>query len=550
MKKALASNPVRSRARPRARREPVARGRAGWPPIVAWNVVEGIPQAVALLDTRRRVVMHNSRFEQLFGPSGRDGALSARFDPPGLAALIKGVANTGEPVRDVALEAPRPGRSNAVYGVSASRVTANGATRLLLIIDDITDRHDQHARMIASSRLVSVGEMAAGAAHELNNPLTAILGFSQLAVRQDIDGVLRRDLEAISTEAERAGRIVDNLLSFARSHNSGDRVFDAAASIRKILDLREYECRVNNIEVVTYLDPGTPKTIADVHKMEQVILNLLSNAVQAIAEGPGRGTVTVGLVAVDGRIRISVTDDGPGIPPDVLPHIFEPFFTTKPIGKGTGLGLSICRTILKEQGGDIRVESRPRRGTTFVVELPIVAVVELAPERAQAPAPAPRPASYTMLRVLAVDDEPKVLELMARALGGLGHHVDVSRDGAEALRMVHLTEYDAILLDMRMPGLGGPEVYRCIKGLRPDLVERVLFITGDTVTPDTRSFVESIGAEVLQKPFSLDELRRRMERLAADKDARLAAAERARRPDLSVGLTRMPKYEKPLAERR
>jgi two-component system NtrC family sensor kinase len=220
--------------------------------------------------------------------------------------------------------------------------------------------------------------MAAGVAHELNNPLTAILGFSQLALRQDVDDVLKRDLEAIAAEAERAGRIVDNLLSFARSHNSGNRVFDPAASIQKILDLREYECRVNNIEVVTYFDPDTPKTMADVHKMEQVVLNLLGNAVQALADGPGRGTITVGLVAIDGKVRISITDDGPGIPQDVLPRIFQPFFTTKPVGKGTGLGLSISYSLIRSQGGRIEVHSKPGQGATFSVHLPNP---ELAPVR-------------------------------------------------------------------------------------------------------------------------------------------------------------------------
>jgi two-component system NtrC family sensor kinase len=271
--------------------------------------------------------------------------------------------------------------------------------------------------------------------------------------------------------------------------------------------------------------------------MEQVVLNLLGNAVQAIADGPGRGTITVGLVAIDGKLRMSFTDDGPGIPQDVLPRIFEPFFTTKPVGKGTGLGLSICRSILREHGGDIRVESTLRRGTTFVAELPAVPVAATEPE--QVVRPLERPVSYTMLRVLCVDDEPAVVEMLSRALGGLGHQVDQSQDGAEALRMVHLADYDAVLLDLRMPGLGGPEVYRCIQGLRPDLTDRVLFMTGDTVSPDTRAFIESTGADILQKPFSLDELRRRMEQFAFAKDQRVAARERARRPDLAAGLTKI-----------
>ncbi len=516
-----------------------------WPRAATEHLLDMMPQAVVLLDLRARIIKMNSGFRQLFGEGEPGQSLFSMMDSDHLRACLEGVASTGAAAELPDAPVGRTGATALICHIRASRVGTGARAKVLVVIQDETAARDQRERMIASSRLVSVGEMAAGVAHELNNPLTAILGFSQLAVRQDVDDVLKHDLDAIATEAERAGRIVDNLLSFARSHNSGDRVFDAAASIRKILDLREYECRVNNIEVVTYLDPDTPRTVADTAKMEQVLLNLLANAVQAIADGPGRGTITVGLVAIDGKVRISFTDDGPGIPPHILPRIFDPFFTTKPVGKGTGLGLSICQSIVKENGGEIRAESRLRRGTTFVVEIPLVEVAETGPEKS--PAPARAPVSYTMLRILVVDDEPAVVEMIARALGGIGHHVDTCRDGAEAVRMVHLNDYDAILLDIKMPGLGGPAVYRCIQGLRPELTRRVLFMTGDTVSPDTRFFIEGAGAEILHKPFSLDELRQRMDLFAGAKDERTAAAEQARRPDLAAGFARLPR---PVARRK
>ncbi|MEE9254060.1 MAG: response regulator, partial [Pseudomonadales bacterium] len=178
----------------------------------------------------------------------------------------------------------------------------------------------------------------------------------------------------------------------------------------------------------------------------------------------------------------------------------------------------------------------PGRGTTFVVEFPIVEVPEPQEDELHQKA-APR--SYTMLKVLAVDDEPIVTDLLAQALGGLGHDVDTSDDGAAALRMIHLADYDAIILDVKMPGLGGPEVYRCIEGLRPDLMDRVLFITGDTVSLDTTSFMKEVQADVLLKPFSLDELKRHMEEFAAAKDARVAKRPSGGRPDLGAGLTRI-----------
>ena len=345
-----------------------------------------------------------------------------------------------------------------------------------------------------------------------------MLGFSELLLRQDVDEVMRRDLEAIAAEAHRAGRVVDSLLAFARRHRAEMRSFGAAESVQRVLDLRAYECKVNNIEVVTYFDPDTPRTMADPHALEQVFLNLLNNAIQAIEAGSGRGTITVGVVAIDGKLRISFTDDGPGIPPEAMPKLFDPFFTTKPVGEGTGLGLSICYGIVHQHGGTIRAESHARRGATFVVELPLAPVLD-EPEAARS-TPDEEPFSHTMLRVLSVDDEAAVVELIARALTSFGHEVDVATEGADALRMIHLADYDAIILDLKMPGLSGADVFRALQGMHPELTSRVLFATGDIVTPGTREFLSATGARVLYKPFSLDDLRRHMDAFARVKEAR------------------------------
>ncbi len=505
-------------------------------------LAESVREAAVAIDGASKLVYWNLAFEHKFGTPAVGDDLAGYIDPPGLRALIKATMNV-ETSREAEMISDEGGAQAAAYRVTAVPLPEDGSdgTRMLLIVDDISEQADQRNRMVANSRLVAVGEMAAGVAHELNNPLTAVLGFSQLALKQTSDPVLRRDLESIAQEAERAGHIVDNLLGFARSHSGrGDR-FDAAASLQKVLDLREYECRVNNIEVVTYLDPDTPVTRADAHRMEQVFLNLIGNAIHAIGENASRGSITVGLVAIDGLIRISITDDGPGIPEEVLPHIFEQFYTTKPVGKGTGLGLHICQEIVKDHGGEIRVESHSRRGTTFVVEIPVVEVEE--PEE-EVPARPQRPHSYSMLKVLAVDDEPMITDLLSRVLTGLGHEVDSASDGAEALRMINMSDYDAILLDVKMPGLGGPEVLRCIEGLRPELAERVLFITGDTVSPSTQAFFLEEDVDVLHKPFSLEELKAGMQHFAALKDRRSSETETGKRPDLAAGISRIARKGK------
>lgn len=500
-------------------------------------LADSIKESAISVDRQSNIVHWNAAFARKFRTPSIGEPLAAHFDPPGLRALIKATMNVSS-ARDAEMISDEGGTHAAAYSVTAVPMPDDDPSdvRLVLVIDDVSEQADQRNRMVANSRLVAVGEMAAGVAHELNNPLTAVLGFSQLALKQTVDPVLRKDLESIANEAERAGQIVDNLLGFARSHSGrGDR-FDATASLKKVLDLREYECRVNNIEVVTYLDPDTPITRADGHRMEQVFLNLIGNAIHAISEGSGRGNITVGLVAIDGLIRTSITDDGPGIPDDVLPHIFEQFYTTKPVGKGTGLGLHICQEIVRDHGGEIRVESHSRRGTTFVVEIPVVQVEEPVEREPSKPE---QPKSFAMLKVLAVDDEPVITDLLSRILTGLGHEVDVAPDGAEALRMINLTDYDAILLDVKMPGLGGIEVLRCIDGLRPELAERVLFITGDTVSPSTQAFLQEEDVDVMHKPFSLEELRGRLQYFAALKDGRSGEAETGKRPDLTAGISRI-----------
>ncbi len=510
-------------------------------------LITSIPQALVALDGRRRIMFTNSAFDHMFGKSNAGDRLSDYFDPPGLKNLLKQASVTGKSIdkRELAIPAENVNDPEVVCNITVTPHSDIALkTKFLLLVDDITEGADREDRMIANSRLVSVGEMAAGVAHELNNPLTAVLGFSQLAMRQATDDTLKRDLESIADEAERAGRIIDNLLTFARSSeaNAAPQVLNVTESLQKILDLREYECRVNNVEVVTYFDTETPLTRADSHRMEQVFMNLIGNSIHAIGENAGHGTITVGVVHDQGRIRVSVTDDGPGISQVNQRKVFDPFFTTKPIGRGTGLGLSICRGIVEDHGGAIRVESALGRGTTFVVEIPIIDV----PKAAQTPSPTvpAQPNSYIKLKVLAVDDERSVTMLLNRALTAQGHDVDIANDGAEALRMIFLNEYDAILLDVRMPGLGGAEVFRSIQVLRPDLAGRVLFITGDTVSPDTRTFLEQTRVDVLHKPFSLEELRRSMDKFAVLKEQRPTESDLSGRPDLSVGLTQMKSARK------
>ena len=222
-----------------------------------------------------------------------------------------------------------------------------------------------------ADRLASVGELAAGTAHELNNPLTSVVGFSRLLMEKDVSDDIREDLGIICSEAQRATEVIAQLLRFARKHPPVEELNQINSVIEHVLRLRAYEQRAHNIEVRTDLDPALPEIMVDYFQMQQVLLNIIINAEQSVVEANERGTLTIATQRRNGTVVISVTDNGLGISQEHLGQVFKPFFTTKKTGKGTGLGLSICHRIVAEHSGQIYARSTPGEGATFYVELPI-----------------------------------------------------------------------------------------------------------------------------------------------------------------------------------
>jgi PAS domain S-box-containing protein len=238
------------------------------------------------------------------------------------------------------------------------------------ITRDITEQKQQNERLMMADRLASIGELAAGTAHELNNPLTSVLGFSQLVMEKDIPDDIREDLKLIYNEAQRAANVTKNLLTFGRKHAPVKHPNQINNIIEDVLKLRAYEHKINSIEVKRQLAPDLPEIMVDYFQMQQVFLNIIINAEHFMTEAHKRGTLTITTKKQNSTVRISIADDGPGIPRENLSRIFNPFFTTKEAGKGTGLGLSICHGIVSEHGGQIYARSQPGKGATIVVELP------------------------------------------------------------------------------------------------------------------------------------------------------------------------------------
>ncbi len=419
----------------------------------------------------------------------------------------------------------------------------NGAapSGLHCIARNLTERRRLEEQLVQSEKLSAIGQLVAGVAHELNNPLTSISGYAQLLMRDKSMGEdSQQDVHQIYTQAERAARIVRNLLIFAREHRPERVAVNLNEVLRATLSLQAYQLRVDNIKVVTHFDPHLPVTIADPNQLQQVFLNLIGNAHQAMAETRAGGTLTLltrykaAQHAVDGDadqnllpdvLEVAVSDTGIGIPEHNLKRIFDPFFTTKPVGKGTGLGLSICFGIVREHDGRIWAESTVGEGTTVHVELPLR--TQSSPDTGPLPE-LPRGDSVDVdddadfvINALVVDDEEPVGVFLERLLNDLGHHSHVVDSGEAALQVLDYETFDVIMTDVKMPGMNGFELYYEILQRDPELAQRVVFITGDTLSQETQSQLDQIGNPSVQKPFSIDHLGAMLQNLVKRKSVHL-----------------------------
>ena len=373
----------------------------------------------------------------------------------------------------------------------------------LLVLNDITEQKWQQERMQEHSRLAAVGELAAGVAHEINNPLAAILGLSELIQMENLPSQVTEDARKIQEAAQRAAKIVQNLLSFARKHEPEKRYMDVASIVDRAIELKSHDFKLNNIGVTVRHAKAVPATMVDELQLTQVVLNILTNAEQAIREGQGAGEVTATTQLLNGKIRISIADDGPGIPAESLHSIFDPFFTTKEAGEGTGLGLSICYGIIREHGGELWAESNRGEGAIFHIELPVSAGETSGESRTTE-----TPDNFIpSLRVLVVDDEPVVRDTLSRVLSGDGHDVALASNGNNAWDLIQTDDFDIIFVDLRMPGLDGQGLYQLANGFSPDLARKMVFITGDTTSASARNFIKSTGNPFLSKPFSIRSVR-------------------------------------------
>ena len=397
------------------------------------------------------------------------------------------------------------GDSRAGGAITAPIQEQGRVVGVLGVVRDVTDEQRLTEQLLQQEKLAAIGQLVSGVAHELNNPLAGVMAFSQLLLATpETDPDVKSALETIHMESKRAARIVTNLLTFARQHPPERRDADLNQLLLDTLELRRYALRVQQIEIELDLDESLPPTWADGFQLQQVFLNVIANAEHALDGWAGEKRIRLRTERRGGMLVTTIADTGPGIPHEIADRIFNPFYTTKPVGQGTGLGLSISHGIVREHGG--RIELRPQEGggAAFVIELPLTARVQTTdPPRG----PAPLPASGTRT-VLIVDDEPSIRIALSGYLSSLGHAVDAVGSGEDALDRVAERRYDAVLLDLRMPGLPGDVVYQRIKAANPAQASRIVFITGDVQSEAANAFIRSTGRPFLSKPFMLDDVGR------------------------------------------
>jgi PAS domain S-box-containing protein len=376
---------------------------------------------------------------------------------------------------------------------------------------DVTELKRLEEQLIQAEKLAAMGQMLAGVAHELNNPLTAILGVTELL--RDGEGVqenTKRQLELTHRQARRAARIVQNLLEFSRPAAPQKKALDVNTLIERTLQLQDHSLRRNNISVDFQPQSDLPTVVGDANQLIQVFLNLISNAEHAIREVRESGRVQIRIGRIGGHISITVQDDGVGVAQEALPKLFDPFYTTKRPGGGTGLGLSICMSIVREHGGSIDVETLPAGGSAFTVYLP-VAPPELSPTSLDA-APSTEAASPSVdilkgRSILVLDDEESIRMLLDEGLSAHGMRVDCAANSREALELVRNSPYDLVLCDVNLSGGGGGasgrEVAAQIAESSHNVAKpEVVFMTGDLVE------LEGGGSQIqqLQKPFRISDV--------------------------------------------
>ena len=479
-------------------------------------LMEAVPDAITVVDRDGCVLDENTAGRVLINAfpgdtresSGKRSAFgwlegtAARIARENLAAAFDGE------LRRFEVPFQRPDASDGTGHVLLAPVREGGRIpKVLVLVRDITEQRRTQTQLQQAEKLAAMGQLVSGVAHEINNPAAIISGFAQTLLLDQLPRDQRETVQMMYDEATRIGRITSNLLAFARAGSKERTLVELNETVRRTFALRSYHLSTLNITVNLELDDANPKAWANGSEVQQLLLNLLINAEQALTSVPERRAITIRTMAAgDEGVQLQVADTGPGIPTDIQEKIFDPFFTTKREGTGTGLGLSICYGIAHDHGGRISVHSVPGHGATFTVALPRDARTRQRTTPAPMPVPAEAREPDGALSVLLIDDEEGLRRAVVSFLTRRGMHIIAVEDGGDALRVLRRERFDVIVSDVRMPGMSGGEFLERLRREHPTMVNRLIFTTGDTFATDTSSLLRDAGVPSLVKPYDFAKL--------------------------------------------
>ncbi|MGH9704768.1 MAG: PAS domain S-box protein [Candidatus Acidiferrales bacterium] len=474
------------------------------------QLIASFPDAIVVLDSERRITYASRRIEDLTGlmPGELVGTYIsdrtfAEDQPSLLSAYDALIAGTQSYAQLEYRSLHRDGSWRTIRADASPLFDAAGKIAgVVASAHDVTESKRLEQQSIQREKLAAMGQMVAGVAHELNNPLTAILGVSDLLHERATDDQTRRQTNLVHQQARRAAQIVQGLLAFSRPAATSRTRVQLESVVQRALDLQNHSMSQYNISVDFQAAQNLPPVDGDSNQLLQVFLNLLTNAEQAIREVRNHGTIRVRVGHSIGLVWALIQDDGAGIRPEVLPKIFDPFFTTKRPGGGTGLGLTISMTLVKEHEGTIEVQPAPGEGCVFRVVLPAASRVELPPVPRVAPASSPLRGHS----ILVIDDEEGIRELIHAGMSARGLTVECVATSEEGLQRLSGKNYDAILCDYHLPGMNGDIFFKHVLADLKIPAQKFIFMTGEVLEAAALKEFTRPGAHVVQKPFQLSDL--------------------------------------------
>ena len=431
-------------------------------------------------------------------------------DPADRAAYLKLLKASGGAVDGLEIRYLKANGQEFPCAISSRLIEYRGEPVIVSNLVDLTERNAAEAKLAQqrellyqSEKLSALGELLAGVSHELNNPLSVLVGQAVLLKETSADAQLVERAARIGEAANRCARIVKSFLAMARQEPLESKSVDMAEVIEEALDVTAYFLRSSDIDTSLRLAQDLPTVTADPGQLRQVLTNLIVNAQHALQDKDGERKlrVTAAYDRANDRIVVKIKDNGPGVPEDLRGRIFDPLFTTKEVGTGTGMGLAICHRVVESHGGTLTLENEPGVGAVFALRLPVTGPAAPSREVESAAAIAPG-----CLRVLVVDDDQFVGEIIGEILEYEGHVTEVAHSGKQALAMLAKNRFDVILSDYRMPEMDGPSFYRALGRQNPDHIDRLAFITGDTLGPGVKAFLESTERPFLEKPITPEDV--------------------------------------------